>query len=285
MKKCPTCSKTFTDENLSFCVDDGTPLAQVVDDVDETTRVSSSFGQGGEHDASRRDNIAAPYQPPGTYSSPGSPSYATGKRRTWPWVLVVLGIIVLVLGGLGIAAAILIPRMVRQQNERAANVNANVYRSENRNANLGNSNTRVDNDNENNNLDDDEDAPPPTNEAEVFSDLTDLEHEWTVANINADKRKLDRILADDYVGTTPDGNSQGKAEYISTIQRDTSTQKWEFENLKVTLKGDRATMTGTIKLKVLDQNGATQDLTYTFTDKFVWRDGRWQAFASEVNNQ
>jgi len=47
----------------------------------------------------------------------------------------------------------------------------------------------------------------------VLQDLTDLEHEWTVANINADKKKLDRILADDYVGASADGTPQGKAEY------------------------------------------------------------------------
>ena len=108
-------------------------------------------------------------------------------------------------------------------------------------------------------------------------DLTDLEHEWTVANINADKKKLDRILADDYVGISGDGKTQGKAEYLRTIERDTTIQKWDFEDLKVSLIGDRATLSGIIRLQLRDR-----EVAYRFTDKFVWRDGRWQATRSEV---
>jgi hypothetical protein len=110
----------------------------------------------------------------------------------------------------------------------------------------------------------------------VLADLTNLENEWTVANINADKKKLNRILADDYVGTSED-KAQGKADYLRTITRDDRIQKWEFNNLKVSLKGDRATLTGILRLKLTDGDDA-----YQFVDKFVWRDGRWQATSSEV---
>jgi hypothetical protein len=129
----------------------------------------------------------------------------------------------------------------------------------------------------NENEDAGDNTAPPTDSAKVLSDLTDIEHEWTVANINADKRKLDYILADDYVGTTSDGKSQGKAEYIKTIERDTVIESWNFEDLKVALRGDRATLTGLIRLRVKGQ-----EVVYNFTDKFVWRDGRWQAVGSEV---
>jgi hypothetical protein len=121
------------------------------------------------------------------------------------------------------------------------------------------------------------DSSPPANQDQVLAQLTDLEHDWTVANLNADQKKLDRILADDYVGTSSEGKTQGKAEYIRTIQRDTSVQKWDFENLKLSLRSDRATLTGTVRLVIEDK-----DVAYHFTDKFVWRDGRWQATGSEV---
>ncbi len=111
----------------------------------------------------------------------------------------------------------------------------------------------------------------------MLAQLNDLENEWTVANINADKKKLDRILADDYVGKS-EGRPQGKAEYLKTIEPDSTIQKWEFEDLKVSLAGDRATLTGIIRLQVKDQ-----ELAFNFVDKFVWRDGRWQAIGSEVN--
>jgi hypothetical protein len=80
------------------------------------------------------------------------------------------------------------------------------------------------------------------------------------------------------VGTLSDGASQGKADYLRTIERDDTIQKWEFEDLKVNLKGDRATLTGVVNLQIQNEEQA-----FRFTDKFVWRDGRWQATSSEVS--
>ena len=289
MKRCPTCNKTFTEEHLSFCVEDGTPLINADAPDDEATVVQSSPaesepGASGSSGAPR-ERESKPYQPPGSYIPPGS--YDQSKRRTWPWILGILAIVFVVFAGLGIAAAVFIPRLMRASNTNT-NFNANVERRSsnlNSNTNSGNNsnlNSNANSEDWNANKSTTEDTtPPPTDEAEVLSDLTNLEHEWTVANINADKKKLDRILADDYVGTV-ESKPQGKAEYIKTIKRDTSIQKWAFEDLKVNLKSDRATLTGTIRLDVKDQQGQIQSPAFRFTDKFVWRDGRWQATGSEV---
>jgi len=53
--------------------------------------------------------------------------------------------------------------------------------------------------------------------------------------------------------------------------------------LRVTLTGDRAALKGLITLDVKDDQGEDRRIRYQFTDKFVWRDGRWQAIGSEVN--
>ena len=286
MKRCPTCNKTFAEEHLSFCVEDGTPLvnADVPDDEATVVRSSPAAGSNSEPGASiERDS--KPYQPPGSYIPPGS--YDQNKRRSWPWLLAVLAIAFVVFAGLGIAAAVFIPRLIGASNtntnfnppdERpSSNLNSNT--NSNTNSNL-NSNSNSDNWNANKSTAEDT-TPPPTDESQVLSDLTDLENEWTVANINADKKKLDRILADDYVGTV-EGKAQGKAEYLKTIKRDNVIQKWNFENLKVVLKSDRATLTGTLHVDVKDEQGEIQSPAFRFTDKFVWRDGRWQATGSEV---
>ena len=123
-------------------------------------------------------------------------------------------------------------------------------------------------------------SPAPTDADEVVSDLTDLEKEWTEANLSADKKKLVRILADDYVGTQPDGSIQGKADYIRDIKPDKSIKDWELQDLKLTLKGDRATLKGRMRLV---READDEELFLQFTDKFVWRDERWQAVASEVS--
>ena len=285
MKSCPTCNKTFTDPNLSFCLDDGTPLVLVAESADETTVVSPSSGSRPSDPSptevyTPRDWQAPDYQPPGFQVAPGEPR----KRKTWPWVVGILAVLVISLIGLGIVAAMLVPNMMRAASNRNS-ANANVELSSNSNSNLNssapvsNSNTESTPENTNTLADEGAATPPPTDKDKVLVDLTELEHDWTVANINADKRQLDRILADDYVGMTTDGKSQGKAEYIRTIERDTTIEKWDFEDLQVNLKGDRATLEGVIRLQLRDQEPAA----FRFTDKFVWRDGRWQAVGSEVS--
>ncbi len=278
MKRCPTCQKTFTEEHLSFCVDDGTPLVTVDPPDDEATVVrSAAEDTSSEPPGVSGGRASNPYQPPGSYIPPGS--YGEPKRRAWPWILGIFSILFVVLIGLGITAAVLLPGMMRASNSNA-NLNANVERRNNLNGNLNSANSNLAESNANNSTEEDT-TPPPTDETQVLSALTDLEHEWTVANINADKKKLDRILADDYVGVT-DGRTEGKAEYLRTIQRDTLIQKWNFEDLKVNLSSDRATLTGTLRVEVKNEQGEIQPAAFQFTDKFVWRDGRWQATSSEV---
>jgi ketosteroid isomerase-like protein len=193
----------------------------------------------------------------------------------------------LVFAGLGIAAVLLIPRMMRAANTNSRSVNANVRQLDS-NSNLNNqnsdpgSNSADGGESGNDNSVEEDNTAPPTEEGEVLQALTDLEQDWTVANINADKKKLSRILADDYVGSGPDGKPQGKAEYLRTAKRDTAIQNWNFDDLKLSLKGDRATLTGIIRLEVRDERGQNQTIAFTFTDKFVWRDGRWQATGSTV---
>jgi hypothetical protein len=285
MRRCPTCNRTYPDQKLSFCIDDGTPLVPVSAPVDE---VPSSDQSGNDvpppQPYSRAVRETPAYQPPGTYIQPDGQS----KRKVWPWVVGALAVLLIGVIVLGVAVAIIMMRVASNRNR--ANLNASVEQSDNANvnsntggsnananANLGDSNRA--NLNENANSDSgEEDTSPPTDVDTVLATLTDLEQEWMVANINADKGKLDRILADDYVGTDSDGKRQGKAEYIKTIERDTGIQKWDFEDLKVNLKGERATLTGVVKWQVRDQEVADR-----FTDKFVWRDGRWQAISAELS--
>lgn len=274
MKRCPTCQRIFTDPKLSFCTEDGTPLATMVDDVSEETKVNPSASSAARPDGPAAAGQVQPaYQPPASFVPPAQPA----KRKAWPWVLGILALLLVAITGLGIAAALFVPRMLRTAaNANLSNTNARSYRPANVNANSNlNTNTNVNSgpDNENS----DSSSAPPTDEQEVLAQLTDLENDWTVANLNADKKKLDRILADDYVGRTNEGKSQGKAEYLKTIEPDNTVQKWDFEDLKVSLAGERATLTGIIRLQVKDQ-----ELAFNFTDKFVWRDGRWQATGSEV---
>lgn len=250
MKRCPTCNRTYTDPNLSFCIDDGTPLTAVADD--ETTVVSPSATE------TRDDWNAAPYRPPSSYVPPPPAK----QRRVWPWLLGIGGAFVLGIVALMIVGAIFVPRMMREREVRvpvSAPVNTEQQPETTDNVN----------------------APPPTDEEQVLAQLTALEHEWTAANLNADKQKLGRILADDYVDRAGErGALQGKKQYLDTVRRETRVERWEFDDLKVHLAGDRATLTGKIKYVQRDREDE-----FDFVDKFVWRDGRWQATGSEVKRR
>src|ERR1043165_399765 len=56
MKRCTTCNRTFTDPNLRFCIDDGTPLTDVEPDENDATVVTP-------HNQEDSGNAAA-YTPP-----------------------------------------------------------------------------------------------------------------------------------------------------------------------------------------------------------------------------
>ena len=285
MKRCPTCNRTFDERNLSFCIDDGTPLIPVDTDDESTVvspRVQAGTAVGASSESSATNWNAPAYQPPGASVSP---SNVNRRRSSWPWLLAILGIVLMTIVGIGVAAAILVPRFLRasvhgnrpresvtigNRNDSNSNLSPTTNMNENSNAN-----TKA---NENANANAEEVlSPPPTDSASVLTDLRNLEDEWKVANINADKKTLARILADDYVGVR-DGRPQGKKRVPEDIQRDTTIEKWDFEDLKVDLKGDRATLTGVVKF-----TSGSNELSYRFIDKFVWRGGRWQATASQLD--
>lgn len=258
MKRCSTCNRTYTDPNLSFCIDDGTPLTPVATE-DETTVVKP---RGNEDD----EWNAVAYQPP----RPPTPYTTLGpqpkQRRLWPWVVGIGGAFILGILALTIALAITVQRQFRANERPRVEIPAN-------------SNTAEPPSNANSNSTGNVNTPPPANQEQVLVHLKDLENEWMVANVNADKKKLDRILADDYVGQSgPEGGLETKAEYLKRTERDEQIQKWEMSEEKLTLTGDRATLAGIVTFFLRDGRVGSFD----FKDKFVWRDGRWQATGSEL---
>src|SRR6185503_2024796 len=257
MKRCSTCNRTYDDPNLSFCIDDGTPLTPVETD-DDTTVVRP------RNNTEENEWNAVGHQPPAPYVPPGT---GAKRRRAWPWVLGIVGAFVLGIVALSVAGFVL---MMRAQRNERANINSN---------HAENSNVATES-NSNSNTNEHVNTPPPTDHAQVLGQLSDIEHEWTVANLNADKKKLDRILADDFVGQGEQDELQTKADYIRTIERNSDVDKWDFSDLKLNLAGDRATLSGIITYFLDDRS-----VSFDFTDKFVWRDGRWQATGAEIKRR
>src|ERR1043166_3721263 len=97
MKRCTTCNRTFTDPNLRFCIDDGTPLTDVEPDENDATVVTP-------HNQEDSWNAVA-YQPPRSYVPPGGPAK---RRRVWPWLVGIGGAFIVGVLVIAIAAALAI---------------------------------------------------------------------------------------------------------------------------------------------------------------------------------
>lgn len=95
MKICPRCQKTYTDDNLNFCLEDGSVLAQAAAQPPQTVQM----------------NEPRITQPPSMSSQPGSqPGWNVAPQpysmqppkkssKMWIWVVLILGVLAVVCGG------------------------------------------------------------------------------------------------------------------------------------------------------------------------------------------
>ena len=266
MKRCPTCKRVFEDDSLTYCLDDGTPLAAEAARADsEATIVSPSPGElpGAELPLTQYGQLpgkatvsASQFQPPTI------PSYTAGpqKRRAWPWVIAGLAILFLII--IVIAAAIAIPMIVKNSGNTNG-VAPSATPSESPASPTPSGSPAESN------------SAAPTDEDVVLSQLTDIEKQWTDANVKGDKDAIQKILAEEYSGGDPPHTKQ---EYIDSLKPDATVKSWELQDLRVELEGDRATLDGYLR-----QETTRGTEVYGFTDTFVWRDGRWQANGSRAS--
>lgn len=258
MKRCPTCKREFED-SITYCLDDGSPLvSQSPPDTDETLVTPSIRGR--DIPTTQYGQLGGKATVSGSVADlPALPSYAAtpAKRRVWPWV--VAGLAILFLLGIVIAAVIAIPKIVNRPNPNPAVATESPSSSV--------PNTQAPSESSSS-------STAPTDKTVVLAQLNELEKQWTVANLEADKDRLAQILADDYRGGNP---SHTKQQYLDEIKPDSTVKSWEFQDLRLDLNGDRAQLDGYLR-----QETTRGTEVYSFTDEFVWRGGRWQATASRT---
>ena len=96
MKICPRCQKTYVDDNLNFCLEDGSVLTQAAQQPPPTMMMGEP----------RPTVPVAPQFPTQPGAQPGwntpqqySMQPPVKSSKTWVWVLLILGVVVLVCGG------------------------------------------------------------------------------------------------------------------------------------------------------------------------------------------
>jgi ketosteroid isomerase-like protein len=117
-------------------------------------------------------------------------------------------------------------------------------------------------------------ATPTKNVPEVISAL---ERDWVKAIVAKDSATVDRLIANDFAGTTDDMR-YGKPEALEDVKNGTH-DSLELSGFEIHVYGNTAiaTMNQTEKSK---HGTGPFDGTYLFTDTWVKRDGQWRAVAS-----
>lgn len=105
MKVCPRCQKTYQDDNLNFCLEDGSVLTQATgQQMPQTVLVNETRPTANQHQGiqstqqprSQPDAQGAWNVPP---PQPYSMQPAKKPSKTWLWVLLIMGGLVLICGG------------------------------------------------------------------------------------------------------------------------------------------------------------------------------------------
>ena len=124
-------------------------------------------------------------------------------------------------------------------------------------------------------------AKPPENDEAAF---TKIEQDWGDAVTRHDADFLDRLEADDYTYTGPDGGVSHKADDIDAAKAGiVRIESFSHRDMKVQVYGETAVVTGATILK---GTAGDMDLSgrFRWTDVFVKRDGRWQVVASQATS-
>ncbi len=151
MKRCPQCNRTYTDDALSFCLDDGSPLLSAsgpMSDPGATVQYPQPRDTSPQATIAFNPGQAAP-PPPSAPTPPPSwnpmPPSAPQKRSAWPWILGIGAVLVFM--GIGVVILIFAVAKIANNNNNNGNSN-NSNKVANRNANK---NTNANADETNNN--------------------------------------------------------------------------------------------------------------------------------------
>jgi ketosteroid isomerase-like protein len=107
-----------------------------------------------------------------------------------------------------------------------------------------------------------------------------LENQWVVASKAGNGAAIGALLADDFVVLDSDGTLHSKAEFVARSNK----AKWvtyEIVDMKATVHGDSAIVTGSWTGNGTDGNGKAVKAKERFVDTWVkMANGKWQCVSS-----
>jgi ketosteroid isomerase-like protein len=113
-------------------------------------------------------------------------------------------------------------------------------------------------------------------------ELLQLEANWSKAMVAGDYATVDKIIAPDWVGQNHTGKSTNKAEFMALLKEGkVKMSAMKNHDVHVRMFGEMAVVQGSDDEKSME-SGKDSSGSYTWTDVFQHRDGRWVAVASQV---
>lgn len=247
MKRCPACNETYSDDSLSFCLNDGAPLLSV------GAPSSPSFDSG----ATVPYSSASDAPPTAVYRPGPSPGTAASQKSgALPWIIG--GVVALVVLGIGVVVvAGLIISMSKARNSNNSN-NAN-YAANNR--------SRSDDSSSSNSGATQQNTPPPTAKTLDVSGIWHGSSDGSPATL-----VIRRSETNSYDGVETAG--EFKDEMLVKVEVSPATRRIIIKELRK-LKGDNwnlGTNEGTISSDGRSMSGMAKDAkgksySWSFTRK------------------
>ncbi len=114
--------------------------------------------------------------------------------------------------------------------------------------------------------------------------LAYMEMDWGNAIKNRDMAWFEKNLAADFTEVSfMTGAVNDKQTSMMELKNDkTVFDSFSLSGMNIRIDGNTAIVTGIANVKGKDDKGAAMDMRLRFTDTFIRRDGRWQAWATQA---
>ena len=120
-------------------------------------------------------------------------------------------------------------------------------------------------------------AQPVKSDQEV---LVELEKSWNEAFYRKDLKYIESILSDEFMSTYEDGSRADKKKELALTEAfDQAVQSAVQDDFRVRVFGETAVVWFTLHLVGLKQ-GKPSELTLSYTDVWVLRDGNWRCVSA-----
>ena len=105
----------------------------------------------------------------------------------------------------------------------------------------------------------------------VDDQLIRLDKAWTSAELKGDKKSVEALIADDYVGTTQRGEFENKTQYLASVMPNADMVR--ADDYKITIHGNIAIMTHRSTVQ------GVRNIQFRSTHIWMKRNGKWLVVA------